>query len=105
MTFMDTNEYIKTFTINGQDIKLGLDDYGQCYFIEWEDEQNNVQTLGLGTYNFRYMEEIYYLFDPTYKDLSRKDLYGEELTDEEKVLWKRYKDLFEEEYKTYVEES
>lgn len=105
MTLMDTNEYIKTLTIDGYEIKLGLDDYGQCYFIEWEDEQNKVQTLGLGTYNFRYMEEIYYLFDPVYKDLSRKNLYGEELTEEEKALWKRYKDLFEEEYKMYEEES
>lgn len=98
---MDTNQYIKTFTINGHEIKLGLDDYGQCYFIEWTDENGNKQDTGLGTYNFHYMEEIYYRFDPIYKSLARKEIYCEELTEEEKVLWKRYQDLFEEEYKMY----
>ena len=102
---MEFSQYIKTLTICGHDIDLGLDDYGQCYFIEWIDENGDKKDTGLGTYNFHYMESIYHMFDPVYKELSRKKLYGEELTEEEKVLCKRYQDLFKEEYKMYREES
>jgi len=96
-------KYIETLHINGYDINLGIDDYGQCYFIEWE-EDGQKKDLGLGTYNFRYLEEIYYLFDPVYKILAIKDLKGEEMTPEEKKEWQQYKDSFDEEYKLLEED-
>lgn len=34
---MKKEEYIKTMNINGNSIDLGIDDYGQQYFVEWED--------------------------------------------------------------------
>lgn len=95
---MTSKEYIKTFNINGKEIKLGLDDYGQCYFIEWVDDLGNTRETGLGTYNFRYMEDIYYLFDPHYKELARKDMFGD-LTDEGWDELNKYNKMFEEEYK------
>lgn len=98
---MEKNEYIKTFTICGKDIDLGLDDYGQCYFVEWTDENGVKKDVGLGTYNLHYMEEIYYMFDPTYKLLSTIDLYGEEFTPEEKEQWDKYQKIFDEEYSSY----
>lgn len=95
---MTEQEYIKTLCIDGQDVDLGLDDYGQCYFIEWIDETGRRKDMGLGTYNFRYMEEIYYMFDPIYKILASKDLWGEDMTTEEKTEWQKYQDLFNQEY-------
>ena len=97
---MTKEEYIKTLNISGHEIKLGLDDYGQCYFIEWE-ENGKIRDMGLGTYNFHYMEEIYYMFDPVFKELAKKDLYGEEMTSEEQNKWLEYKNLFNEESEIY----
>ena len=97
---MKPEEYVKTFNINGKEIKLGLDDYGQCYFIEWIDDNGETQSTGLGTYNFHYMEEIYYLFDEKYKDLARKEMFGD-LTDRDWNELNKYDKMFEEEYKQY----
>ena len=96
---MKDSEYVKTFNINGKEIKLGLDDYGQCYFIEWVDDFGNTQETSLGTYNFRYMEDIYYLFDPHYKELIRKDLFDGLMASEDYNELRKYDKMFEEEYK------
>ena len=101
---MDSNEYIKTFHIDGKDIKLGLNDYGQCYFVEWEDDEGKIQDVGLGTYNFDYMEEVYYMFDPVYKELMRKSVRGK-LTDEEEIKFEEYQKMFAKEYGTYYGEE
>lgn len=96
---MKKEEFLKTLKVCGKEIKLGLDDYGQCYYIEWEDENEQTQSTGLGTYNFNYMESIYHLFDEKYRNLSRKDLWGEKMTETELRDWKKYQKLFDEEYK------
>ena len=97
---MDSNDYIKTLTVNGKEIKLGMNDYGQCYFIEWEDDEGKIQDVGLGTYNSDYMEEVYYRFDPAYKELMRKSFRGE-LTDEDEIKFEEYQKMFAKEYGTY----
>ena len=102
---MKKDEYIKTLNVGGKEIKLGLDDYGQCYFIEWTDDLGLHHEMGLGTYNFNYMEDIYCMFDEEYRELSRKDLFGEYMTPEENDKWLEYKKLFEKEYKFYDEEG
>lgn len=96
---MTKEEYVKTFEICGTKVDLGLDDYGQCYFIEWTNESGEVNSIGLGTYNFNYLEEIYSIFDDEYKRLWRKDFFGEKMTEEEEAAWKHYKRIFDEEYK------
>ena len=45
---MKPDEYIKTLNVGGKEIKLGLDDYGQCYFIEWVDDNGKTQETRLG---------------------------------------------------------
>lgn len=96
---MTKNEFVKELEICGKKIKLGLDDYGQSYFIEWE-ENGKTEEIGLGTYNFHYMESIYHMFDPRYKELSRKELFGEDLTEEESKELKEYHEKFEKIYLT-----
>ena len=98
---MESNNYIKTLIVNGKEIKLGMNDYCQCYFIEWEDDEGKIQDASLGTYNSDYMGEVYYRFDPVYKDLFRKDLYGEELTEEDEAKFEEYQKMFAKEYGTY----
>lgn len=96
---MTKNEFVKELEICGKKIKLGLDDYSQSYFIEWE-EDGETKEIGLGTYNFHYMESIYHMFDPRYKELSRKELFGEDLTEEESKELKEYHEKFEKIYLT-----
>lgn len=95
---MEKNEYIKTLNVAGKEVKLGLNDYGQCYFIEWVDEDGKEQSMGLGTYNSHYLEDIYYLFDPEYKALKKKELWGDYMTPKEYDRWLEYGKLFKKEY-------
>lgn len=69
---MTNEEYFKSFFINNKEIKLGIDDYGQCLFIEFINGNNEIETISLGTYNLNYMEEIYSIFDKTYITLLEK---------------------------------
>lgn len=94
---MKSEEYIKTINVGGKEIKLGLDDYGQCYIIEWADENGETKETGLGAYNTHYMEDIYYMFDERYKELSRKEMFGE-ISSPEWLELERYEKLFDEEY-------
>lgn len=91
---MKKDEYVTTLNICGKEIKLGLDDCGQCYFVEWL-ENGETKSMGLGTYNFHYMSDIYYMFDPVYKELSKKD-FRNQLVPEEKKQFDEYKKLFSE---------
>ena len=93
---MSEDDYVKTLRIGGKEVKLGLNDAGQCYYLEWE-EDGETKEMGLGAYNFHYMEEAYYLFDERYKELSKKDLFGE-LSDAEWLEYCRYHDMFDKEY-------
>lgn len=95
---MTKEEYIKTIEICGTKVDLGLNDYGQCYFIEWTDKNGKKQSTSLGAYNSDYLREIYYLFDNRYKELSRKELFGE-LNDSERAEMNHYQEIFNEEYK------
>ena len=55
---MRKEEYIKTLIIKGQKVEVGMDDYGQCYFFEYKDENGKVQEVCCGSYNPNYEEEI-----------------------------------------------
>ena len=59
---MHKDEYIKTIVYNGHMINIGLDDYGQQYFLEYLDENNNIIQQGCGAYNENYEHEVEYLF-------------------------------------------
>ena len=55
-TKMKDEEYICTMLVEGMKdvmVHIGNDDYGQCYFVEFEDE-GEVEAIGCGTYNFDY---------------------------------------------------
>lgn len=57
---MTREDYIKTIiTKNGIKVDVGLDDYGQCYYIEWIDPvTKKMNTVGCGTYNPNYSDAI-----------------------------------------------
>lgn len=48
---MKPNEYIKTIVIYGKMINVGIDDYGQQYFLEYVDDNGELQEIGCGAYN------------------------------------------------------
>ena len=50
------------------------------------------------------MEDIYYMFDEKYKDLSRKELFGD-LTDKDWNELNKYDKMFEKEYKQYDDQG
>ena len=96
---MRKEEYIKTLIVNNKEIKLGIDDYGQCYFIEFINDNGDIEELSLGTYNCDYMEEIYGLFDEEYKKLLEKEFLKKPFSKSDKNKMDKYKKLFKEEYR------
>ena len=58
---MKNDEFIKTIKYNGLDINLGLDDAGQTYFIEYE-QNGELHTECVGSYIAEYMDYIEYRF-------------------------------------------
>ena len=59
---MRKEDYLETIVYNGKMINLGDDDYGQQYYIEFVDDNGELQEIGCGAYNFDYMRVIEYLF-------------------------------------------
>ena len=53
---MKQNEYLKTVVVYGKMVNVGIDDYGQQYFIEYVNDDGELIEVGCGSYNFGYLE-------------------------------------------------
>lgn len=64
------------FTINafGKEIKIGDDDYGQCYFFEYTNDDGTIYEDSCGTYNTDFLEYIYWHFDKIGTEISMHGL-------------------------------
>lgn len=51
---MKQEEYVKTIVVYGKMVNVGMDDYGQQYFLEYIDEDGNLAEVGCGAYNTNY---------------------------------------------------
>ena len=72
---MKQSEYIKTIVYNDRMINLGLDDYGQTYFIEYVEDGELVEEL-IGPFNLGYDDYIEWRFgDPTINCPIYDDIY------------------------------
>ena len=58
---MTDKEYVTSYVIGDRLVNVGLDDYGQCYFIEWADN-GELKQDSCGSYNHNYKEYIEYKF-------------------------------------------
>ena len=91
-------DYIKTLFVNNKKICLFNNDYGQCYYITFE-EDGEIKSLTLSGWNVDYMADIYSIFDEEFHNLNRKIMFGEELTSDEKNKIQKYYEIFSEEYR------
>lgn len=53
---MKPEEYIKTIVVYGKMVNVGMDDYGQQYFLEFVNNNGELEEIGCGAYNFDYEE-------------------------------------------------
>jgi len=75
---MQQDEYVTSINYNGALVNIGMDDYGQSYFIEYADGES-VVTVGCGTYNTDYMSTVEYcLGDPKKCELFEQNASCEE---------------------------
>ena len=58
---MKREEYIKTVVFNNHMINIGLDDYGQTYFLEYV-EDGELKEECVGSYIFNYEDYIKWRF-------------------------------------------
>lgn len=61
---MKSSEYVKTLLVGGYVVNVGVDDYSQCYFYEYVNENEESVIGSCGTYNFEYEDYIRYILDP-----------------------------------------
>lgn len=88
-------EYVKTVYVCGKKVDIGMDDYGQCYFFEWE-EDGELRCETCGTYNSDYMSCVMYELCSEYRDLCKK-WWKDSLTEEEKVKYMEYQKFIDDE--------
>lgn len=92
---MKQEEYVKTIVVYGKMVNVGMDDYGQQYFIEFVNDKGELEELSCGTYNFDYEDVAKTAID--------YDRYGIEFWGKEK--WKKIKKRKEERLKRKKENS
>jgi len=84
---MKKENYIGTIEIEGIKIDIGLDDYGQCYYFEYEKNGQKIEQ-SCGTYNTEVIPCIFFELCPKYRKLWTKSFLGEITEEEEKELQK-----------------
>jgi len=70
----DLFTYVCSLKIKGNEINVYMDDYGQCYCFTYMNN-GNIDCLSCGTYNFNFLDDILYTFDPKGFTISA---YGED---------------------------
>ena len=72
---MKREEYIKTIVVYGKMVNVGMNDYGQQYYIEYLNDNGEIVEVGCGAYNFE-VEDIA-------KSIIDYDRYGREFWGDE----------------------
>ena len=53
---MKANEYVTTIVVYGKMVNVGMDDYGQQYFLEFLNDDGELIEFGCGSYNHDFEE-------------------------------------------------
>lgn len=72
---MKKEEYVESLIINDKIVEVGMDDYGQCYFFNYLDEDNNIKSVCCGSYNPYYKDEIAGFFCVDVNDIKSFNKY------------------------------
>ena len=90
---MKQKEYVKTIVVYGKMVNIGMDDYGQQYFIEYVNNSGELVETGCGAYNHNYEEVAKWCIDAHKAQI---DFYGEEevlrMENERKEILKKYEE-------------
>ena len=90
---MKREEYVKTIVVYGKMVNIGMDDYGQQYFIEYVDNNGDLVEIGCGTYVLDYEDIARSIIDPRRYFI---EILGEEavleMEREREERMKRYKE-------------
>lgn len=90
---MKQEEYVKTIVVYGKMVNVGMDDYGQQYFIEYVNNSGELVETGCGAYNHNYEEVARWSIDAHRAQI---DFYGEEevlrMEKERKEILKKYEE-------------
>lgn len=92
---MKREEYVKTIVVYGKIVNVGMDDYGQQYFIEYLNDNGEITEIGCGAYNDNYEDVAKFVID--------HERYSEEFWGYE--TWKQMKEEREERLKKYEEKE
>ena len=92
---MKQEEYVKTIVVYGKMVNIGMDDYGQQYFIEYLNDDGEITEIGCGAYNDNYEDVAKFVID--------HERYSEEFWGYE--TWEQMKKEKEERLKKYEEKE
>ena len=97
------DELISIIKIKEKEVRVGVDDYGQCYFASYIDENGEEQEVSFGTYCTEFMEDLFFFADEEFRDLFIKKTKGE-LNEKDKERLNLYYSQFDELYGPGVKE-
>lgn len=66
-------DYDKTLTFDGYSVDICIDDYGQCYYIDYIDENGEKKSWSCGTYNFDYINDVIAIIRSIKRKLNLKE--------------------------------
>lgn len=66
---MKQEDYVETLDVKGKKVDVGLDDYGQCYYFEFEDDNGDIKEVSCRTFNGDYVGEIADYFNVNEEDI------------------------------------
>ena len=90
-------ELVSIIKVKGKEVKLCIDDYGQCYFANYIDDDGKEQEIFFGTYCTEIMDELFYFIDSEFRDLFIKKSKGTLTKEEEErinLYYSQFDDLY-----------
>lgn len=96
---MISEDFIKTIEIEGIKVDIGQNDYGQCYYFEYEKDGQKFD-ISCGTYNADVISYIFFELCSRYRKLWGKN-FRNELTDEEKIEYQEWEKKIREKEKEF----
>ena len=97
------DELISIIKIKEKEVRVGVDDYGQCYFASYIDENGEEQEVSFGTYCTEFMEDLFFFADEEFRNLFIKKTKGE-LNEKDKARLDLYYSQFDGLYGSGVKE-
>lgn len=72
----DSKDLVTVVKYRNIDVNVYEDDYGQCYYLRWRNQENKIQEENCGSYNPDYEEVVRYCIDNMLDHIAGRNIFG-----------------------------